>query len=279
MISLKPYNTYHIDAYATEVYFPHSIKECIEAYQKHPKVVVLGNGSNVILAKTHYRDTAFIIIGDNFANISMVAEGVYAEAGALLKTLSLYAYKHCLSGVETFFDVPASVGGAMIMNTGAYGDQIYDCVAYVDILDLKSFTKQRIDKANIDYGYRYSMFKSMPCFILGACFDLVSKNQITIKHKMDDILAQRQAKLPYNPSAGSVFKRPKYHITVGEMVEKIGLKGYQIGGAQISKKHGGIIINTGNATGKDILALVAFIQQEVFEQFKVELCLEQIVIE
>ena len=279
MISLKPYNTYHIDAYARNVYFPNSIKDCIEIYQKHRSIVVLGNGSNVILARANYKETAFIIVGNNFANISIVSKGIYAQAGVLLKTLSLYTYQHCLSGLETFFDVPASVGGAMIMNTGAYGDQVYDCVAYVDILDLNTFKEQRIDKENIDHGYRYSMFKFKPCFVLGACFDLIPKAQTSIKTKMDNILAQRQAKLPHNPSAGSVFKRPEYDITVGEMVEKIGLKGYQIGGAQISKKHGGIIINAGKATGEDVLALVSLIQEKVSEAFDVQLFLEQIVID
>ncbi|WP_119329514.1 UDP-N-acetylmuramate dehydrogenase [Cysteiniphilum halobium] len=278
MFSLKSYNTYHIESFAKHVYFPQSVNEIMEIYKRHTKVVVLGNGSNIILTQSVYENIAFIVIKDQFKRISEVKEGTYAEAGVLLKELSLYAYEHSLSGVETFFDVPASIGGAMIMNTGAYGDEIYDHVQYVDILDTQTFVQQRIDKADIDYGYRYSMFKKMPVIILGACFDLSIKPQAEIKTKMDDILLQRQAKLPYEPSAGSVFKRPNYHITVGEMVEKIGLKGFQIGGAQISPKHGGVIINTNNATGQHILELVEHIKKVVLEQYHVRLELEQILV-
>ncbi|MDA0911057.1 MAG: UDP-N-acetylmuramate dehydrogenase [Proteobacteria bacterium] len=271
MFSLKFYNTYHIESFAKHVYFPQSIDEIIGIYKRHAKVIILGNGSNIILTQSVYDDVAFIVIKEQFKKISHVSDGVYAEAGVLLKELSLYAYDHSLSGVETFFDVPASIGGA-------YGDEIYDHVRYVDILDSESFTQQRIDKANIDYGYRYSMFKTRPVIILGACFDLSPKPQIEIKDKMDNILSQRQAKLPHEPSAGSVFKRPNYHITVGEMVEKIGLKGFQIGGAQISPKHGGVIINTGNATGQQILQLVEHIKQEVLIHYQVQLELEQILV-
>lgn len=278
MFSLKPYNTYHIESFAKHVYFPQSIDEIIEIYKRHTRVIILGNGSNIILTQSVYEDVAFIVIKDQFKKISHVSKGIYAEAGVLLKELSLYAYEHGLSGVETFFDVPASIGGAMIMNTGAYGDEIYDHVRYVDILDRESFTQQRIDKADIDYGYRYSMFKTGAVIVLGACFDLSAKPQIEIKDKMDNILSQRQAKLPPEPSAGSVFKRPNYHITVGEMVEKIGLKGFQIGGAQISPKHGGVIINTGNATGQQILQLVEHIKQEVLMHYQVQLELEQILV-
>lgn len=278
MFSLKPYNTYHIESFVQHVYFPQSVDEIIEIYKRHTQVVVLGNGSNIILTQSMYDDVAFIVIKDQFKKISQLSEGIYAEAGVLLKELSLYAYDHSLSGVETFFDVPASIGGAMIMNTGAYGDEIYDHVCYVDILDRQTFTQKRIDKNDIDYGYRYSMFQTMPVIILGACFDLSVKPQIEIKAKMDNILSQRQAKLPHEPSAGSVFKRPNYHITVGEMVEKIGLKGFQIGGAQISPKHGGVIVNTGNATGQQILQLVEHIKQAILAHYHVQLELEQILV-
>ena len=278
MYSLKAYNTYHLESFAQYIYFPKSLEEIIEIYKRYTKVVVLGNGSNIILTQVLYDKVAFIVIKDQFNNIFQVENGVYAEAGVLLKALSQYAYEHCSSGVETFFDVPASIGGAMIMNTSAYGDEIYDHVCYVDILDTQTFTKKRIHKEGIDYGYRYSMFKRMSVIILGTCFNLSEKSKIEIKAKMDNILSQRQAKLPQNPSAGSVFKRPNYHITVGEMVEKIGLKGFQIGGAQISPKHGGVIINTGDATGQNILQLVEHIQQEILRHYQVQLELEQILV-
>ncbi|WP_116963552.1 UDP-N-acetylmuramate dehydrogenase [Fastidiosibacter lacustris] len=278
MISLKPYNTYHIDSRAKYVYFPNTIDEIIQIYQQHLKVIVLGNGSNVILSQSNYFDIAFIILQNNFNGIKTTSDGIYAKAGNLLKELSIYAYEHNLGGMETFFDIPASVGGAMIMNTGAYGDEIYDHLVYVDVLDISTTQIKRYYKPDIHYGYRFSMFRSLNVVILGACFKLLTKDSSAIKAKMDDILKQRQAKLPIEPSAGSVFKRPPYHITVGEMVEKIGLKGYQIGGAQISNKHGGVIINVGEATGMDILKLINAIKYAVSTHYNIKLELEQVVI-
>ncbi|WP_100551263.1 UDP-N-acetylmuramate dehydrogenase [Caedibacter taeniospiralis] len=278
MFSLKSYNTYQLESFARDVYFPTSVEEIFTIYKTHPRVAVLGNGSNIILSKPVYDEIAFIIIRDNFNKLYTTDEGIYAEAGCLLKPLSLYAYECGLSGVETFFDVPASVGGAMVMNTGAYGDEIYDHVLYVDVLNQSTGEKVTLAKKQIDFGYRYSMFKNSCFIVLGACFQFQPKEKTQIKAKMEAILAQRQAKLPQEPSAGSVFKRPNYPITVGEMVEKIGLKGYQIGGAQISPKHGGVIVNAGNARGEDVLSLIEHIKTEVLAHYQVELELEQIII-
>lgn len=278
MISLKPYNTYHIDAYAEHVYFPNTIDEIIVIYQEHAQVVVLGNGSNIIFAKPYYDEVAFLVLGENFSRIDFEGEYANAQAGALLKDISLQAYEHALSGIETFFDVPASVGGAMIMNAGAYGDQIYDIVEQVSVLELTTMSVKHYNKSDIRYGYRHTMFKEGGYCILGAQFRFVPKDRLLIKEKMDHIYAQRLSKLPYQPSAGSVFKRPDYHITVGEMVEKIGLKGLQIGGAQISPKHGGIIVNVGTATGRDVVDLIEKIKVEIFEHYGVTLEPEQIII-
>ena len=265
-------------SFAKYLYSPASIAEIFELYTNHEDVVILGNGSNVILTKARYEETAFIVIKDDFKQIFQVDEGIYAQAGCLLKSLSMYAYKHFLSGIETFFDVPASVGGAMIMNTSAYGDEIYDHVVYVDVIDTKYLKHRRIYKPDINYGYRYSMFKNAHFIILGACFGFSSKPQVEIKKKMDTIVIKRQSKLPNEPSAGSVFKRPKYNITVGEMVENVGLKGFQIGGAKVSIKHGGVIVNIGNATGKDILQVIDHIKKSIMIHYQVELDLEQILV-
>lgn len=278
MVSLKAYNTYHIDAYAEHVYSPKNIDEIIAVYQAHQRVIVLGNGSNIIFSKPHYDDVAFIVLGDNYSKIEVDGEYVTAQAGALLKDISLVAYDHALSGIETFFDVPASVGGAMIMNAGAYGDQIYDIVESVTVLNLERMQVESFSKSEINYGYRHTMFKEGGYCILEACFRFLPKDRLLIKDKMDNIYAQRLSKLPYEPSAGSVFKRPNYHITVGEMVEKIGLKGLTVGGAQISPKHGGIIINVGTATGKDVIHLIERIKAEVLEHYGVTLEPEQIII-
>ena len=287
MFPLKHYNTYNLNSFARYVYFPRSINEIIDVYKMHEnKVIILGNGSNIIFRKFYYGSTAFIIVKDNLSKIFFLdkEEGeIYAQAGCLLKTLSIFAYQHNMSGIETFYDIPASVGGAIVMNTGAYGDEIYDCILCVDVFDIKNFTRKRIFKSDISYGYRYSMFQSNKYFIFGAIFKLNTKTQLKIKEKMYYVLEKRKAKLPFEPSAGSVFKRPNKHThydckTVGQMVEKLGLKGFQVGGAKISEKHGGIIVNTGAACGTDILQLIKYIKEKVHSHYNIKLELEQIVI-
>ena len=277
MYSLKNYNTYNINSYAKYVYFPNSVEQIIEICKKHEQIQVIGNGSNIILAQKYYFKRAFII-QTNYNHIFFNNNLMYAQAGSLLKKISIHAYVNGLSGLEIFFDIPASIGGAMIMNTGAYGDEIYNHVVYVDTLCLHKIQKKRFYKKDIDFGYRYSMFKSKKNIILGACLNFSFKNKDIINTKMRSILAKRREKLPDKPSAGSVFKRPNFHISVGEMIEQIGLKGYKVGGAQISLKHGGVIINAGNASGKNIIDLINYIKLTVWKTYKVKLELEQIII-
>ena len=136
MKSLKPYNTYNTQAYAKHVYFPQSIDEISKITRKHRRYCILGNGSNIILSKERYDDIAFIILRDLFSKIEKKDNTLTAQSGAKLKTLSQLAQDHELSGLETFYDIPASVGGSLVMNAGAYGDQIYDIVESVTYLDL-----------------------------------------------------------------------------------------------------------------------------------------------
>lgn len=279
MVSLKPYNTYQIDATAKTVYFPDNIQQVQRIVKKHPDIIVLGNGSNVILKQTHYDQRAFMIFSDNFADVKIQGNQIIAQAGVRLETLARLAYRHGLSGLETFYDIPASIGGAMIMNTGAYGDQIYNVVDMVTFYDCQRQCIETRANQQIHYGYRYSMFQQADYIVLEVQLQLVPANQACIYDKMAEIMAQRKARLPYDPSAGSVFKRPDYHISVGEMVQSLGLKGYRIGGAQISPKHGGVIINAGGATGQDILDLIDFMKHSVQKAYGVELSLEQVIID
>ena len=135
-----------------------------------------------------------------------------------------------------------------------------------------------LDKNEITYGYRYSHLKCQNVCILSAVFKLRFGSSKDILEKMNKIYSMRRSRLPVEPSAGSVFKRPNYSITVGEMLEKINIKGYQIGGAQISLKHGGVIINKDNASGKDIIDLISYIKEQVYQHYHIELELEQIII-
>jgi len=278
-VSLEKFNTYKIKSFAKHVFFPQNDNEINNIAQKFKKVTLLGNGSNIIFSKPYYENRSFIILADNFANINVKGNIIEAQSGVLLKDLSLLALNCSLSGLETFYDIPASVGGAVIMNAGAYGDEIYNSVESVKILDLSTKKIKIFPKEEIDYNYRYSIFKNNPNLcVLGAKFKLEDKEQKEIRKKLDYIYAMRLKSLPKDPSGGSVFKRPPANISVGEMVQTLGLKGKSIGGAQISTKHGGFIINNDNATGQDILDLIEFIKVEIFKEYNVKLEQEQIVI-
>lgn len=279
-ISLEKYNTYRIKAFAKHVYFPSSEQEVLDIINKHQKVFFLGNGSNIIFSKEYYGDEiAFVVFCKKFNSFEIDANKVRVQAGALLQDLALVTYDAGLSGIETFYDVPASVGGALIMNAGAYGDEIYTFVKSVRVLDLKNKQIKEYKKQDIDYGYRYSMFKyDENACVLSAEFEFESKPKQEIKAKLDDIYSRRLANLPQQPTAGSVFKRPQANMPVGVMVEELGLKGTKIGDAQISPKHGGIIVNNNNACGQDIIGLINFIKEKVLEHYNVELHEEQIII-
>jgi UDP-N-acetylmuramate dehydrogenase len=279
-ISLEKYNTYRIKSFAKNVYFPSSEEEIVNIVKKHNQLFFLGNGSNVIFSKEYYGDEiAFVVLCEKFNKFTISDRHISVQSGALLKDLALATYCAGLSGIETFYDVPASVGGALIMNAGAYGDEIYTFVKSVKILDVKNCQIKEYQKADIKYGYRYSMFKGDENIcILSAEFEFEKKPKAEIKAKLDDIYSCRLANLPQKPTAGSVFKRPQANVPVGVMVEELGLKGKVIGDAQISPKHGGIIVNNGHAKGEDIIGLIDYIKAQILEHYNISLHEEQIVV-
>ncbi len=274
--NLLDHNTYRLASHAEHVYYPNSIDEIKSILTKHDDIFILGNGSNVIFTQEIYKRLAFVILRENFKSYTITGNQIEAQAGTTLKQLSLAALENNLSNLEVFYDIPATVGGALWMNAGAYGESIYDYVNEVTVLDRKSKQIKSYPISEIQFSYRHSMFQKTGEIILSATFDMKHGNHTSIKEKMDHIYGLRNNNLPKQDSAGSVFKRPEYHISVGEMVEKIGLKGHEIGGAMISKQHGGIIINANNAKAEDILNLIKLIKSEVKQHFGVDLTLEQI---
>ena len=188
-ISLEKYNTYRIKSFAKHVYFPSSENEIVSIAKKHQKLFFLGNGSNVIFSKEYYGDEiAFVVLCENFNKYTISGNHLSVQSGALLQDLALATYQAGLSGIETFYDVPASVGGALIMNAGAYGDEIYSVVKSVRILDIKNSQIMEYQKADIDYGYRHSQFKGDENIcILSAEFEFEKKPKAEIKAKLDDI--------------------------------------------------------------------------------------------
>jgi UDP-N-acetylmuramate dehydrogenase len=278
--NLTDYNAYRIDAVGAKAWFPENETDLLEIFNqnKNKRLIVLGNGNNIILSKEYYEEE-FIILNGCFDKIIISDTEIEAEAGATLLQLSETALKHHLTGFEIFYDIPSSVGGAVVMNAGTKDGEIKDILIKVRYLDLSDLKIKEISKNEIGFEYRNSFFqRNTDKIVLKAWFELRQGNPVEIKNKMDEYKNIRWSKQPREfPNCGSVFKRPKGRF-VGPMLDELGLKGFTVGGAKISEKHSGFIVNTGTATGKDILDLIKEVQFRVKEKFGVELEVEQRVI-
>lgn len=279
---LTNYNSYRLKAFCHTAVFPTREEDFIEIYS-NPKIyqdpIMLGGGYNVILSKENY-DRTFIIVGDSFSKIELISDNtILCQAGVNTEALSNFALENCLSGAEIFYDIPSSIGGAVVMNAGASGEEIKDILDTVRYLDLSTMKVCEIQKSDINFKYRNSLFQqSKGKVILSATFKLAPGNSETIKEKMETVKAARWKKQPRDfPNAGSVFKRPP-GFYVGAMIEELNLKGFTVGGAKISEKHGGFIINFNGATGEDILNIISSVKQKVQERFGVDLEIEQRII-
>ena len=239
--------------------------------------VVLGNGTN-ILVPDEGLEKAVIIIGDKMAEISLEGDDTLSfSAGTNLVSLCRFALENSLSGLEFAFGIPGTCGGAVFMNAGAYGGEIKDVLTEVTHLtpDMKIET---ISAEKADLSYRHSVYKTNGCVILSAKVKLHKDNKEDIKARMDDFLGRRKDKQPLEyPSAGSTFKRPEGYFA-GALIEQCSLKGKSVGGAQVSEKHAGFVINKGGATSTDILNLIDFIKTTVETQTGVTLEPEVIVL-
>jgi len=273
---LTEYNSYRIEAFCSKAIFPELEDELLLFFKENIAVpkIILGNGNNIIFSKQKYEEL-FVIFNGTFDAIEVYKDEIIALAGATMLQLSTIALQNSLSGFEIFYDIPSSVGGAIVMNAGANGEEISALLKRVRYLDLEDMEIKEITKQDINFEYRNSFFqKFKDKIILKAWFHLKQGNPFIIKAKMETIKQNRWAKQPREfPSCGSVFKRPENHY-VGAMVEELNLKGLTIGGAQISEKHGGFIINRNNATGEDILKIIKIIQEKVKESFKLDLEIE-----
>ncbi|MEX2591289.1 MAG: UDP-N-acetylmuramate dehydrogenase [Anditalea sp.] len=277
---LTNYNSYRIQAVCKKAYFPENEKDLIAVYSCKEPFILLGSGHNIILSKAYY-DSNFLIFNGNFEKIHFNAGTgwVEAEAGITMLKISELALKNGLSGVEIFYDIPSSLGGAVVMNAGASGEEIKDVLVKVRYLDLEDFKVKEIHREEMGLEYRNSFFqRNKDKIVLKAWLQLIPKERQLIMEKMEAIKAQRWAKQPKEfPNAGSVFKRPKGYY-VGAIMEELGLKGYTVGGAKISEKHGGFIVNYNKATGQDILAIITEVKRQVLEVYKVDLEVEQRII-
>ena len=246
------------------------IRTLTAARERGVRTYILGNGSNVLFDDTGFDGAVVSVSGLN--RISVESDGcVTAEAGASLSGVCKAARDASLSGLEFAFGIPGSVGGAVVMNAGAYGGEIRDVLFSSEYLDPKDMQIRAIPLSDHMYGYRNSIYRGTDWIVLSAAFRLKPGRQEDIAAAMSDFASRRVAKQPLEfPSAGSVFKRPEGHF-VGQMVEESGLKGFRIGGAEVSEKHAGFIVNRGGATSRDVLALVEHIRETVRHNYGVEL--------
>ncbi|WP_353893120.1 UDP-N-acetylmuramate dehydrogenase [Proteinivorax hydrogeniformans] len=270
---LAPYTTFEIGGPAEFFVIPSKVEQIswaldVAAEQELP-YYVLGKGSNLLIDDKGLRGVV-IYLGEKFTKSEVIDEiKVKAQSGATLESISLLAMEHSLAGLEFAVGIPGSVGGGVFMNAGAYEGQMGDVVCEVTgIVDGKIKTYLKDD---MEFGYRSSTFQKDGTVILEATIGLEKGNKEIIKAKIDELSEKRKSKQPLNmPSAGSVFKRPEGYYA-GKLIQDCGLRGFSIGGAQVSEKHCGFIVNKGAATSQDVKDLVAHIQRTVKDKFGVEL--------
>ncbi|MBR0278120.1 MAG: UDP-N-acetylmuramate dehydrogenase [Clostridia bacterium] len=229
--------------------------------------MVMGNGSNLLFTDGGY-DGIVVSLGGKFSDIDVNGNEITAQSGALLSKVAQIAYKNGLGGMEFASGIPGSVGGAVFMNAGAYGGEMKDIVSLSycvgesgKILEIKDH----------EFSYRHSIFSDKNLIILKTVLLLMPNEKSKIKSKTDELNRKRREKQPLEyPSAGSTFKRPEGYFA-GRLIQDAGLMGYKIGGAMVSDKHAGFIINYDNATASDILRLMDYVKSKVYMQFGVEL--------
>lgn len=278
---MSKYTTMRVGGPCDCIVFPDEIskiKEVID-FCKNENITffVIGNGSN-LLVKDEGIHGVVIKLGHRFGKIEIDGEYILAYAGATMPALSQLAKKNSLKGLEFACGIPGTIGGGVKMNAGAYGSQISDILYEVTYMDEKEEIKT-IKNKDCSFGYRKSIFTINPNYvILSAKFKLEKGNIDEIENKMRENSLARKTKQPLEyPNFGSVFKRPEGYF-VGKLVDDAGLRGYKIGGAQVSTKHTGFIVNVDNATCKDVLDLIEYVQTTVYNKFNVKLTPEVIII-
>jgi len=230
---------------------------------------IMGNGTNLLVSDSGFFGVV-IKLYKNYSDFEINGEIITAKSGILLSRLAKVALQHSLSGLEFASGIPGTLGGAVTMNAGAYGGEMKDVLIHTRVVD-KSGNILDIDNEHLELDYRTSFLQKKELILLSAELQLKTASYDKIKATMQDLDHRRKDKQPLEyPSAGSTFKRPEGYFA-GKLIEDCELKGYTIGGAQVSEKHCGFIINKGDATAKDISDLIRFVQETVYDKFGVHL--------
>jgi len=267
--SLKELCTFKIGGDADRIFYPASEAEIAgllsAASQVGIPLMVLGKGSNLLFSDTGYSG-AILLMGSVFAKIRMLDDvTLECESGAPLSALCRFAQERGLSGLEFAYGIPGSVGGAVYMNAGAYGGEMKDVLFRVHHLDREG-NSGSLSASNLNLSYRHSAYTENGYVITKAVVRLAPGDPQAVRARMEEYMQRRRDKQPLDsPSAGSVFRRPT-GAYASALIDECGLKGRQVGGAMVSTKHAGFIINSGGATCRDVLALIEIIQDEVNRQ-------------
>ena len=239
------------------------LKICNDVNAEH---ILIGNGSNFLVADEGYPGI-MICLGGAFDEITIDAEDdtrVRVGAAKLLSRTSAFLTEHGLAGFEFASGIPGSIGGAVFMNAGAYGGEMKDVVVSVRVMEKDGSAVREIPGADMDFSYRHSMAEDTGVIVLSAVLRLTKDDPGAIAARVSELQTKRNAKQPVNyPSAGSTFKRPKVGYAAA-LIDEAGLKGYRVGGAMVSEKHAGFVINAGGATAEDVLAVMRHIREEVY---------------
>lgn len=230
---------------------------------------ILGNGSNLLVGDKGYQGVVLKLDGP-MEQITVEGTRIIAKAGALLSRVAVTAREHGLTGLEFAAGIPGSIGGGVVMNAGAYEGEMKQVVEAVRVMD-SAGQVTTLDNDTMEFGYRTSIIRNRPYIVLEVVLGLAPGNREQIAARMEELMQLRKSKQPLEyPSAGSTFKRPEGHYA-GKLIMDAGLRGFRIGGAQVSEKHCGFVINAGHATAADIREVIEEVQERVKEKFHVAL--------
>lgn len=271
---LSAHTTFRIGGPALFYMIPENAEEIREgirfARERELPLITIGRGSNMLFPDEGYCGVV-MEIGSGMNQIEYCGAGkIRAQAGALLSAIASEAARHSLTGFEFAGGIPGTLGGAVVMNAGAYGGEIKDCIVSARVMD-SAGNESWLEREQLELGYRTSVIQKRGDLVLEAEFQFETGDSGEIRDRMKELSAKRRDKQPLEfASAGSTFKRPEGHFA-GKLIEDAGLRGYRIGDAQVSEKHCGFVVNRGHATAKEVLAVICDVQKKVLESSGVKL--------
>lgn len=273
-VEMSEYTSFRAGGCAAEMVIPESAGELMsvmeEIHRDGKKYIVLGNGSNTLIKDSGFSGVV-VKPAEAFQEIRTEGERLICGSGALMSAVAKAALSENLTGFEFASGIPGSIGGAVFMNAGAYGGEMKDIVESAELVSADGKSIRTVPGADMDFGYRHSILQDTGEVAVSVTLKLEKGNREEISEKMHELTRRRNEKQPVQyPSAGSFFKRPVGYFA-GKLIEDAGLKGLSVGGAQVSEKHSGFIINKGGASAADIIDLMHLVQNTVYDKFGVKL--------